>query len=186
MSDAARMICIIGAESTGKTTLARSLAERFSSPWVPEYLRTFCDERGRTPLQQEQQLIMEMQVANETRIARSANRAGAPYVFCDTAPMLTAIYSEYVFADTSLIERALLLHERYAFTLLLDNDIDWVADGIQRDGAHVRASIAKRIKQLLDQHGLQCANINGRNEARTNSAIDALYRHDLIGSRVRS
>ena len=29
-------ICLVGTESTGKTTLARHLAERFGAPWVPE------------------------------------------------------------------------------------------------------------------------------------------------------
>src|ERR1035437_2749974 len=43
---AARLICIIGAECTGKTTLARALAEHFDCPWVPEYLRDFCDAHG--------------------------------------------------------------------------------------------------------------------------------------------
>ena len=36
---AAKLICIIGAECTGKTTLARALAAHFACPWVPEHLR---------------------------------------------------------------------------------------------------------------------------------------------------
>ncbi len=178
MSTPAQLICIIGAESTGKTTLAQLLAQKFSSPWVPEYLRTFCEERGRTPLQTEQTLIFEMQIANQARHARAADTSGAPYVFCDTAPLLTAIYSKYVFSDTSLMERALQLHERYALTLLLENDIDWVADGVQRDGSHVRAPITAMIEDLLLHNELCYERVSGKNETRLASAIAALSRHD--------
>ncbi len=177
MSARAQLICIIGAESTGKTTLAQLLAQKFSSPWVPEYLRTFCEERGRTPLQPEQTLIVEMQIANQTRHARTADATGAAYVFCDTAPLLTATYSKYVFSDMSLMERALQLHERYALTLLLENDIDWVADGVQRDGPHVRAPITAMIELLLEQNNLCYERVSGKNETRLASAIDALSRH---------
>ena len=55
------LICIIGAESTGKTTLARALANQFDCPWVPEYLREFCDAQRRTPTRDEQALILETQ-----------------------------------------------------------------------------------------------------------------------------
>jgi NadR type nicotinamide-nucleotide adenylyltransferase len=34
-----RRVVLIGAESTGKTTLAQQLAERFNTTWVPEYGR---------------------------------------------------------------------------------------------------------------------------------------------------
>jgi nicotinamide riboside kinase len=180
MSSPAKLICIIGAESTGKTTLAQLLAERFTSPWVPEYLRRFCDERERTPLQQEQTLIMEMQVANETRSVRDADRSHAPFVFCDTSPLLTAVYSKYVFFDTSLIERAVQLHHRYTLTLLLDIDIEWVADGVQRDGPHVRAPIANMIEHLLDHHKLCYERVSGNKERRLASALNAMSRHNLI------
>ena len=36
-------IAIIGPESTGKTELARQLAEYFKAPWVPEYAREYVE-----------------------------------------------------------------------------------------------------------------------------------------------
>ena len=49
-----RTVCLHGAESTGKTTLAQALGERLARPdrrvaVVGEYLREFCDAQGRTP-----------------------------------------------------------------------------------------------------------------------------------------
>ena len=40
-------IAILGAESTGKSTLAETLARRHGTLWVPEYLREFVDTMGR-------------------------------------------------------------------------------------------------------------------------------------------
>lgn len=167
-------ICLIGAECTGKTTLAKSLAEHFDGLWVDEYLRTFCAEHGRTPAREEQSLILETQVAHEAEaliLARDENKA---FVLCDTAPLLTAIYSEFVFADRSLYGQAHALHARYALTLNLSPDIPWIADGIQRDGAHVRIPVQAMIERELASLGMPYACIGGVGDARLQAATAAL------------
>ena len=165
-----KLICIIGAESTGKTTLAQTLATQFDCPWAAEQLREFCESHGRTPTQHEQGLILETQVINEL----AAQRSNAPYVFCDTAPLLTAIYSDYVFGDTSLYLRARVLHCRYALTLFLQPDIDWHADGMQREGAHVREPITRLIERELAGMGAPMVRIGGQGDARVAAATSAL------------
>jgi nicotinamide riboside kinase len=170
----AKLICIIGAESTGKTTLAQTLAEQFDCPWVPEYLRDFCESRGRTPTKCEQSLILETQLIDEMATQVSARLRDRPFVFCDTAPLLTAIYSDFVFADTSLFPRARALHERYALTLLLAPDIAWVADGMQRDGAHVREPITMLIARELAAIDAPSVRIHGHYEARIAAATRAI------------
>ena len=169
-----RYICIIGAESTGKTTLAKALAEHFNCPWVPEYLRAFCDARGRTPTRDEQSLILETQRINELAAGVNAGNSGAHHVICDTAPMLTAIYSDFVFADTSLYPRARALHGRYALTLLLEPDIAWVADGLQRDGEQVRVPITDLIVHELIAVDAPFVRISGTGEMRQAAALLAL------------
>ena len=169
-----KLICIFGAESTGKTTLARTLAEHFDCPWVPEYLRAFCDARGRTPTQYEQSLILETQLIDERSAQASAKLSNSAYVFCDTAPLLTAIYSDFVFADTSLYARAQALHSRYALTLLLEPDIAWIADGMQRDGAHVRAPITEAILRELVAINAPFVRIGGHGEDRVQAARKAV------------
>ena len=171
---ATKLISLIGAESTGKTTLAQALAKHFNSPWVPEYLRAFCESRGRTPRQDEQSLILETQFIDESVVKARAWEQHAPYVFCDTAPLLTAIYSDHIFNDQSLYARARTLHARYALTLLLAPDIAWVADGMQRDGAHVRAPITETILRELRGINAPFVRIEGEGEDRTLAAIGAL------------
>ena len=170
-----KLICIIGAESTGKTTLAQELATQFDCPWVAEYLREFCESRGRTPTQHEQPLIMETQVINEMTAQLAASQRNRPYVFCDTAPLLTAIYSDFVFNDNSLYARARTLHSRYALTLLLKPDIAWVADGMQRDGAHVREPITALIERELAAINASVVRISGQGDARVQVATHAIH-----------
>lgn len=170
-----KLICLIGAECTGKTTLAQSLAEEFSGRWVPERLRMFCDAMGRTPLQQEQIDILEQQARDEMAAVEEAMRHQQAYVFCDTAPLLTAVYSEFVFGDTSLYPRARALHARYAMTLVLEPDLPWIADGLQRDGAHVQRPIHAKIVQELQGMGHPIYAVAGSGEARTASARAAVH-----------
>lgn len=170
----ANLICIIGAESTGKTTLARMLATQLDCPWVPEHLREFCAARGRTPTQGEQSLILETQLIHERSAQMHARNTRRRYVFCDTAPLLTAVYSDYVFGDKSLYPRARLLHSRYALTLLLEPDIVWVADGMQRDGAHVRGPITQLIERELAALDTPVIRIAGNGDIRYQAAAVAL------------
>jgi NadR type nicotinamide-nucleotide adenylyltransferase len=151
LSSEPRLICLIGAECTGKTTLAQALAERMGGLWVPEYLRSFTESHGRTPERHEQLSILQEQVRMETAALGVARRLPCALVFCDTAPLLTAVYSDCVFADASLYPQAHSLHARYALTLLLEPDIPWVADGLQRDGMAQRADVHARIERALDE-----------------------------------
>ena len=169
-----QLICILGAESTGKTTLARALGAEFGCPWVAEYLREFCDVRGRTPTLGEQRLILEAQCASEEAAQQLALQQGAPWVFCDTAPLLTAVYSDFIFADRSLHERARALHARYALTLLLEPDLAWVADGLQRDGEHVRTPVTRSLRIELDAIQAHYVGIAGYGPQRLRSGIKAV------------
>ena len=76
---APQLVCLLGAECTGKTTLAQQLADRRCSLWVGEYLRAFCVEKGRTPTRAEQQRILQTQVQHEEaalELARQGRPAG--------------------------------------------------------------------------------------------------------------
>lgn len=174
-----KLICLIGAECTGKTTLAQSLAEEFSGRWVPERLRLFCDALGRTPLQHEQASILEQQARDEMAALDEATRDQQAYVFCDTAPLLTAVYSEFVFGDTSLYQRARELHARYAMTLVLQPDLPWIADGLQRDGAHVQRPIHTKIMQELQVLGCMLYPVAGSGASRKAAARAAVQANHI-------
>lgn len=174
MPDATR-IAIVGAESTGKTTLASQLAPRLAQDtglrvaWVPEALREWCDRVGRTPLAHEQASILR---AQHERIEAAA--AAHDVVVCDTTALMTAVYSRLIFGDRSLDERAMSLHRRMALTLLTAPDLPWVPDGHQRDGEHVREPVDALLRELLLAHRVPWAVIAGDGAVRLQQAVNAV------------
>jgi len=174
MADPIR-IAIVGAESTGKTTLAAALAPRLAADsglrvaWVPELLREWCDDHGRTPRIDEQAAILQ---AQHHRIEQAA--ADNDVVVCDTTALMTAIYSRLLFDDRSLEAPAAALHAGMALTLLMALDLPWVADGHQRDGPHVRAPVDALLRELLAAHRLPWALVAGSGAARLDNAVDAV------------
>lgn len=174
---AALLVAIVGAESTGKTTLAAALAERLAHDsgrpglrvaWVPEVLREWCEHTGRTPLIHEQAPLMR---AQHERLDAAA--ATHDVVICDTTALMTAVYSRIVFGDRSLDERAVALHRRAGLTLLTALDLPWVADGLQRDGPQVREPVDSALRELMNQHGIGYAIVAGSGEARLHNALAA-------------
>ena len=175
-SDRAFVVAILGAESSGKTRLARDLhallrdADR-EAQWVPEYLREFCDRHGRTPQRDEQPAI----AAEQTRRIDAAAERHA-IVVADTTALMTAIYSEIVFGDTSLYARAEAAQQRCDLTLLTALDLPWQADGLQRDGAHVREPVDALVRAALVRIGQPFVVVAGHEQARSASAWRALRR----------
>jgi nicotinamide riboside kinase len=169
-------IALLGAESTGKTQLSHELAEHVQSIGenaiaIDEYLRVWCEQHARTPRQDEQQHIAHIQ---RTRIEAAAQKA--TWVFADTTPLMTAIYSEFIFQDTSLTTAALAYQNTFDLTLITGLDMPWQADGIQRDGEHVRAPVDALLRQHLQTAGIAFEVIYGSGEQRTFHALQAIAR----------
>ena len=168
-------IAIVGAESTGKTALAQALSCRLGEvsglacTWVPELLRQWCDAQGRTPRQHEQ---IDIARGQQRRIDAAA--AVHDVVVCDTTALMTAVYSRVVFGDRSLDAWALAEHARCQVTLLTALDLPWVADGLQRDGAHVREPVDAILRDLLAGHGLGWSLVAGQGDVRVEAAVDAV------------
>jgi len=168
-------IAILGAESTGKTQLARHLAAELDRltglpcTWVPEHLRAWCDAQGRTPRVDEQAGIAAQQQA----LIDEAARAHA-VVVCDTTPLMTAVYSLRIFNDASLLAGAVAQQRGCAITLLTALDLAWQADGLQRDGPQVRQPVDDLLRGQLLGHGLPWALVSGQDERRLASALDAV------------
>ena len=168
-------IAIVGAESTGKTALAQALAARVADlsglrcTWVGEWLRSWCEREGRTPRPDEQAAIAQHQQG-----LIEAAAANPELVVCDTTALMTAVYSYLMFDDRSLVAYAIEQQRRCQLTLLTALDIDWVADGLQRDGPQVREPVDHRLRALLIGHRLPWSLVAGRGAARVESAVDAL------------
>jgi nicotinamide riboside kinase len=170
------IIALLGAESTGKSDLAAALvaaltAEGRSAVAVSEYLREFCDAHRRTPLQSEQTHIAQVQTE---RIQQAAHEFDI--VVADTTALMTAVYSDFVFADKTLYATALQAHRVCDITLLTALDLPWQADGLQRDGPHVREPVDALLRAALAEAAIDYSVVFGTGSARVESALKVLSR----------
>jgi len=168
-------IAIVGAESTGKTQLALAMTAHFqvtgkAARMVSEFLREWCEREQRTPMASEQHAIALEQ-------ARRVDTAhGGAQTIADTTPLMTAIYSDLLFNDSSLYDFALQHQRRYDLTLLTALDLPWVADGLQRDGPHVRPDVDRLVRQALDRAGIPYHVVHGQGQQRLARAL-AIVEH---------
>ncbi len=183
---AAHLVVVLGAESTGKSdlcaALARALPEQgIGAMVVSEWLRDWCEREGRTPKPLEQAGIAQTQTERIaqawTQAQAQAASTGAPQVvLADTSAWMTATYSQVIFGDASLWPLAWEAHRARppAITLVTGNDLPWQPDGIQRDGAHMRAPVLATLRQGLQAARVPYSVVYGSGGQRTAVALQAL------------
>jgi nicotinamide riboside kinase len=180
-------IALLGAECTGKSTLAQALAAHMRALHptpgnpanepalcVPELLRNWCAQAGRTPHIHEQ-----MGIAHAQAQALDAARARlGPHgvLVADTTPLMTAIYSLHYFQDASLLSFGLAQQKRFSHTLVTALDLPWQADGFLRDGPVAAQAVDRLLRDTLSQAGMPYQVIHGRGSARLTQAL-AVLRH---------
>jgi NadR type nicotinamide-nucleotide adenylyltransferase len=150
-------IAILGAESTGKSTLAQALAAHYGTVWVSEYLREFVDTQGRVPYEDDQYHIACTQLERENAAAAQASGI----LFCDTAPLMTAVYSRIYWGRVDAPLAALARKHDYALTLVAATDCPWEPDGLQRDSEDVRQRVHRQLLATLDEQGIPYVQVKG-------------------------
>jgi NadR type nicotinamide-nucleotide adenylyltransferase len=164
-----RRVSIFGPESTGKSSLARALAERFGTVFVPEFARTLLESRGGACVADDMPLIARGQAAAEDALALDARKI----LVCDTDPLATCIWSEALFGLCAPEVRAVAAPRAYALTLLLDVDVPWV-DDVVRYLPRERRSFFEACDRALAQAGRRVVTIRGSWDERLRTACAAI------------
>jgi HTH-type transcriptional repressor of NAD biosynthesis genes len=171
-----RRIAVVGAESTGTTTTARALAERYNTIWVPEYGREYSEAKyqpgvdGQPPLVQDWSTeefvhIAQRQNEMEDAAARETNRV----LFCDTTAFATSLWHRrYTGYDSPEVD-ALAAGRRYDLILLTDIDIPFIQDGL-RDGEHIRSTMHHWFVDMLSAQSTPWVLLSGPLEERLSKA----------------
>jgi len=152
-----KRIAILGAESSGKSTLAEALARRYDTVWVPEYLREFVDAHARTPYEDDQFGIARTQREREDAASLEAKR----FLFCDTTPLMTALYSRVYWGRVDAQLAALDTRHDYALTLVTAPDTPWEPDGLQRESEAVRQRVHRMLRETLAARGIDYVLLQG-------------------------
>lgn len=198
----ARRVVVLGAESTGTTTLARALAAHYrgrggvwaATAWVPEYGRRHSERRlaelravrpgacwsDVTLTSDEFPLIARQQLADEEEAART----GGPVLFCDTDAFATTVWHERYLGRPHPEVAALAdppEGRRQHLWLLTDHaDVPFEDDGL-RDGEHLRAWMTERFREQLAATARPFVTLSGPREQRlrtATAAVDALLAGD--------
>ena len=166
-------VAILGAESTGKTSLVRAMAQQLRGRGarvqvIEETLRLWCEDHGRTPRANEQADIVQ------TQIALVDAASSCDYLLCDTTPLMTAIYSDLLFGDATLYPSAVQQQRRYALTFLAEPNLPWQPDGLQRDGVEAQKQVDQRLREVLQRFAIPSVSVSGIGAARLECAMAAL------------
>lgn len=165
-----RRVAIVGAESTGKTTLAGDLAKSFRTVWVPEFGRLYSEgkfssnDRWRSD---EFVFIAEQQNRMEDFFARVANRI----LFCDTNAWATRVWHERYMGSMSAHVGRMSGRRAYDLVLVTDASIPFVQDGL-RDGERIRHSMHERFLELLRREHIPHVFLSGSRQERLRRAIE--------------
>ena len=167
-----RRVVIVGAESTGTTTLAMDLAEALHTEWVPEYGRRFTVEHGLAHrwVSDDFDVIAHHQADDEDAAAR---RFGPPILVCDTDVLATAVWHERYMGSRSPTVEAFAAVRRPELYVLTSDDIPFMQDGM-RDGEHIRGWMTARFREVLDAASTPWVEVRGSRQDRLEAVVATL------------
>lgn len=186
-------VVVLGAESTGTTTVSRLLADRLHArggvwartAWVPEYGREYTLGRlevarhvakraGRSEPGMDE-LVWTPEdfraiAARQNDLEDAAAAIGSPLLVCDTDAFATGVwFTRYCGGRNSGVE-ALADARAHPLYLLTDHEqVPFEQDGI-RDGEHLRSWMTGEFEARLIETGRNWMRLQGSVEARAEAA----------------
>lgn len=162
-------IAIIGAESTGKSELAKGLAAHYNTNYVAEYSRNYIASlNSKYDFDDVRQIVK-----NQFEIEINCLQRSSSYIFCDTEFILSKVWLEDVYKrDWDFINDKIKSYP-YDFYLLTQNDLHWIADNVRENG-HRRDFFYNWYKTELLKNNLPFAEISGLEENRLQKAISEI------------
>jgi NadR type nicotinamide-nucleotide adenylyltransferase len=140
---------VTGAESTGTTTLTKSLAQHYNTVWVPEYGRFYTEGSGLLGHEwtaDEFIHIVEGQHLAEDFLARKAG----PVMFCDTDALSTGVWHErYVWKRSPEVEKLARQYEHYFVTDYME--VEFEDDGLRDGNTEIRRWMQERLIQRINE-----------------------------------
>lgn len=180
-ADLITKICFMGAPSTGKTTLASTLAEFHNTVWMPEYGAEYWRNHQvdrRITLEQFEEIAPEHLKQEDERILQARK-----YLFCDTNPITTYLFAKdyHGTAGPVLTRLAKEAEKRYDLYFLCDTDIPY-ADTWDRSGDQKRKWFQQQIIDDLAERQVPYFRIRGTLDERVTQVNEILRQHRKFGN----
>ncbi len=159
--EAIKKVCFYGPESTGKSTMAKRMAELYKTEWVPEVSREFVSTNDFTIDD-----IINIGHAQTERILEKTKTANK-ILFCDTDLITTQIYCRHYLKTVPPILFELEKLIKYDLYFLFEPDVPWIADGMRDLGeSDKRKEMLVVFKSELDKRNINYVPVNGNWEER--------------------
>ncbi len=174
-----RRVAIVGAESTGKSTLCARLKEQFGALVVPEWTRVLVEGGVEGGLRSEDiQLAARSQIASEDALAAQVVGSNAGVLLCDTDLRTIYLWGERLFtvAPPQWIKDQIPARP-YDLYLLCDPDVPFKGAPERDLPVHRRAFHDTLKKALANEHVVE---LSGSRDERFQMAADAII--SLFGS----
>jgi len=162
-------IAILGPESTGKTALAKSLAEHFEAPWVPEFAREYVENLS-NPYTYDDVCNIALKQIEQEKIYE--NNITEKIVFFDTDLIITKVWFEYKYKSVPDFLTERLKHGFFDLYLLCAPDLPWEADSVREHGTD-REFFFEWYKAEIEQIGKPYVIVYGIGNQRIQHAIEA-------------
>lgn len=170
-----KKVVVIGPESTGKSTLSEALAKELNTVWVPEYARSYLEERNNIYTEADLIQIAKGQIESEDTAAINAK----DWLICDTDLHVIKVWAEHKYKRCNPMVLEEIAQRKYDLYLLTYIDIAWEEDP-QREHAdeHMRQYFYNIYKDIVQNSGVPWVDIYGSHDVRLATALQAI--HDLI------
>ena len=147
---------IIGPESTGKSSLALYLANRYKGTYVPEYARTYVEQKGSQEVTYDELCgIARHQIEEMKPYCLRENRSENKVAFFDTELIVTKVWFEYAFGKVpEWLEEAIKAYPMDVY-LLTYPDLPWIPDPARYNGDEaMRLELFNRYEAEIQALGI--------------------------------
>ena len=158
-------IFITGAESTGKSTLAKQLSRYFSVPFVSEFARDYISNLGREYNQS------DLEVIGKRQLSQIRESRGNELVIFDTGLIITHVWYELKYGLVPKWLGQAIPEYGLGKYLLCEADIPWVEDPV-RENPERREELNLLYQARIEGYGFECIPIKGSKNIRLKNSIE--------------
>ncbi len=163
-------IAIVGPESTGKSSMANYLANKFETIWVKEFAREYCENLKKDCTLEDEMNMFHGQLKLENSALLQIQKSKfSNLLFCDTTIITVKIWCEHVFGFCPEIVQQEFSNRKYDLYLLMKDDIPWVDDPL-RNFPNERHYFFNRYEYLLNELNANYRIISGEGLIREENA----------------
>jgi len=164
-------IAILGPESTGKTMLAKQLADHFRAPWVPEYAREYVEKLSSPYNYEDICTIARKQIEQEKAVESLGSKE--LFVFFDTELIITKVWFSYRFGQVPDFVTKQLNTGFFDLYLLCMPDLPWEPDPVREHGDD-RDFFFNWYKKEIEQTAKPYVIVSGIGNQRFQNALNGL------------